>query len=331
MYTCNICNFETENKHQLGAHKTTKHTIVKQHKKKQFIKNCLKCNKEFSVTRSAKFNFRAPKQELKYCSRLCANSREWTNEQKIKVSESCKNSEKVKKANSIKRIASKVNKSYIIKESICIACGNLFKSEVKFECKAPRKTCSEKCFKKISGGYREGSGRSKHGYYKGIYCGSTYELIWVIYRLDHTLSCERFPTFIEGNGIKYYPDFFDSVTNTIIEIKGYEKNEKVNQKNELAKEKGYNVVVLRKEDLQKEFDWVKNNYNYKDVSELYDNYKPKYSYECSFCKKEFFRNKKATTIKIFCSRSCAGKGKPPLTEETKNKISFALKQKYTSL
>lgn len=27
------------------------------------------------------------------------------------------------------------------------------------------------------GGYRKGSGRSKHGYYKGIYCGSTYELL----------------------------------------------------------------------------------------------------------------------------------------------------------
>jgi hypothetical protein len=284
--------------------------------KKKFIKNCLKCNTEFIVLRDSKFNFRETKQEKKHCSYKCSNSRVWTPELKNKLSESVKNSELCKIA--LKKLLEKnkqqiIKKKYKLKNKIlnkitCAFCGNLFKVNLKFNSRRVRKTCSKKCHSKMSGGYREGSGRSKHGYYKGIYCGSTYELVWVIYQLDHNLNCERFPSCIEGNNIKYYPDFFDKTSNTIIEIKGYENIENVNNKIELAKSKGYNVIVLRKEDLVKEFKWVKNNYTYKEIFELYDNYKPKYKYTCDFCKKEISRNKKSKTKNIFCSRSCAGKG-----------------------
>ena len=315
MYKCNICNFETENRSSLGAHIKNKHTIIIPHEKKEFTKNCLKCNAEFTVVRSARFKFRKPKKEKEYCSRTCAKSRVWSKEDKLKLSESVKNSEKFKLAMEslqkvIKARKQHTEKKSVIKKCICISCGKSFSVDVKFECKAPRKTCSKACHLKISGGYREGSGRSKHGYYRGIYCGSTYELIWVIYQLDHNLPCERFSSSLQKGNLKYYPDFFDKNSNTIIEIKGYENIENVNKKIALAQENGYNVIVLRKEDLTKEFTWVKNNYTYKEVYELYDNYKPKFSYVCSHCNKDFFRNKKAKTKNIFCSRSCAGKGKP---------------------
>lgn len=325
MYKCNICNFETENRSGLGGHIKNKHTIIIPHEKKEFIKNCLKCNIEFTVTRSAKFKFRKPKKEKEYCSRICANTREWSEEYKLKLSESVKTSEKFKLSiQNLKKVILNKKKLFekplIIKECICISCGKIFSVDVKFECKIPRKTCSKKCLTKVTGGYREGSGRSKHGYYKGIYCGSTYELIWVIYQLDHNLPCERFSSFLQKNNLKYYPDFFDKDTNTIIEIKGYENVENVNKKIELAKENGYNVIVLRKEDLSKEFDWVKNNYIYKELYQLYDNYKPKYSYVCSYCNKNVSRNHKAKTKNIFCSRSCAGKGKLSLTIESRKKF-----------
>ena len=275
--------------------------------KKEFIKNCLKCNTEFVVLRNDVLNFKQLKKERKYCSYKCSHSRVWTPELKNKLSESVKNSEKAKNSN--KKLAEKFkNRAPIIHKVACASCVNLFEVTLKFNSKTIRKTCSKECHSKMSGGYREGSGRSKHGYYKGIYCGSTYELVWVIYQLDHNLNCERFPSYIEGNNIKYYPDFFDKNSNTIIEIKGYENIENVNNKIELAKSKGYNVIVLRKEDLVKEFEWVKNNYTYKEIFELYDNYKPKYSYICDFCKKDFSRNWKSKTKSIFCSRSCAGKG-----------------------
>ena len=168
------------------------------------------------------------------------------------------------------------------------------------------KYCSKYCYikdptKKI-GGYRNGSGRSKTGYYKGIYCGSTYELVWVIYQLDHNIKFSRFDGVLEGCGVKYIPDFI--IDNIIYEMKGYEIESSVNIKTKLAESLGYSVNVLRKNDLQKEFDWVKSNYIYKNVWELYDNYKPKYTYECSGCKSKFTRDRKIKTDRKFCSRRC---------------------------
>ena len=307
MYKCNKCDFETENKSSLGGHVSTKHVEIKSFEKKEFTKNCLKCNKEFVVIRNAKFNFKAHKKELKHCSRTCANSRVWSESDKKKKSEALKKSEKCKIL--YKKLEEiKLNKKPIIKESVCVCCGNLFKIKLKYNSSYFKKTCSKECHLKISGGYREGSGRSKHGYYKGIYCGSTYELIWVIYQLDHNLPCERFDGVLKFKEKKYYPDFIDKNSNTIIEIKGYESEDSVNIKNNIAKENGYNILVLRKEDLTKEFTWVKNNYTYKEVYQLYDNYKPKFSYVCSHCGSKISRNYEQKTTTVFCSRSCSAKG-----------------------
>lgn len=75
---------------------------------------------------------------------------------------------------------------------------------------------------KNGGGYRKGSGRGKKGYYKGIYCDSTYELAYLIYCLDHNIDIKRcnevFEYEYDGKIHKYYPDFV--VNGEIIEIKG---------------------------------------------------------------------------------------------------------------
>lgn len=157
------------------------------------------------------------------------------------------------------------------------------------------------------GGYRQGSGRSKSGYYKGIYCGSTYELCWIIYNVDHNIQFTRFPGKLELNGVTYYPDFLLSDGKTIVETKGYENQDSVDRKTKVAESFGYAVIVLRKKDLQKEFDWVKQNYQYKEMFELYDGYKPKYNLTCSWCSNIFGRNGEPKTEKVFCSRVCAGK------------------------
>ncbi len=73
------------------------------------------------------------------------------------------------------------------------------------------------------GGYVKGSGRGKKGWYKNIFCDSSWELAYVIYTLDHGKSIEKneqFRTYdYEGVVKKYLPDFI--VDNKIIEIKGY--------------------------------------------------------------------------------------------------------------
>jgi len=63
----------------------------------------------------------------KFCSRKCANSRTWTDEDKLKKSISAKNSEKVKKANNINVILriGKQSVERIIKH--CPICGKEFK------------------------------------------------------------------------------------------------------------------------------------------------------------------------------------------------------------
>jgi hypothetical protein len=159
----------------------------------------------------------------------------------------------------------------------------------------------DNCRSEHIGGYREGSGRAKSGYYRGYYCGSTYELCWLIYELDSGRTPERFQGLIEHNGVKYIPDF--KYGTTIIEIKGYEDPVRVEAKTKVAEAHGYQVVVLRKEDLLHCFDWVSKNYT-SDYHRLYDGYKPKYSFICEQCKLEFHRDKKNCK---FCSRSCSMK------------------------
>jgi hypothetical protein len=167
------------------------------------------------------------------------------------------------------------------------------------------------------GGYRKGSGRSKSGYYKEIYCGSTYELCWVIYNLDHGIPFSRFPGKLEKDGIVYYPDFLLSDDNTIIETKGYEKQLSVDRKTQVAESFGYIVKVLRKNDLQYAFDYVEKTYGTKKFYELYDDYKPKYSHSCNCCNTVFETDRKIKTEVKFCSRSCAGKYRK---EHNKEKI-----------
>lgn len=120
------------------------------------------------------------------------------------------------------------------------------------------------------GGLREGSGRGKKGRYKGYYCYSTYELVWTIYCLDHNIvfsRCKKYYNYdYKGARRRYYPDY-EMEDGTLIELKGYH--------DELVDIKAHAVTdvplfILYKEDLQYMFDYVRDNYSYKNLEELYD-------------------------------------------------------------
>jgi len=130
--------------------------------------------------------------------------------------------------------------------------------------------------------------------------------VWVIHCIDNNITFSRFDNLLEHDGVKYYPDFL--IGNDIIEIKGYEKQDSVDKKTDVAKFHGYNVVILRKDDLQVQFDWVTSHYNTTKYYTLYDNYKPSYTYNCAHCKTLFTRDKKLKTDIVYCSRKCAGHG-----------------------
>lgn len=260
------------------------------------MKTCPKCNSEFNEI--GKWGIR------KFCSRKCSNSRICSDEKKKKLSIlaldfSKKYPEKYKKP-----------ESYIKKE--CPICRSQFNVR---KCESNRIFCSDKCcrldikyeFKNRpnSGGYREGSGRSKSGYYKGIYCGSTYELCWAIWANDNNIKFKRFDGYVTDGKIKYFPDFLIVDTNKIIELKGYENETSVNAKTRIAENLGYTVDILRKKDLKPIFDYVEKKHGTKKFYVLYDGYKPKYTYTCNHCNKNFSSDKKRKTEKVCCSRQCS--------------------------
>lgn len=261
---------------------------------------CEKCGKEFFE------DWRKDQKTIKknpiprFCSRACANSRTQTKEIKEKISKSIKLSEKAKIARN------NIKKKFTIKISkVCPTCGKTFETS-----KSKNKTfCCLSCWRKSSGGLRNGSGRSKSGYYKGIYCGSTYELCWVIYNLDHNIPFKRselkIPYSYEGKEYVYYPDF-ETENGTIVEIKGYHTN-LVDAKTNAAIKQGYKIKVLYEPNLQDIFNYVKNKYNTSDFAKLYDSSKQMFTYICDFCGKEFIRTKEIKSSTKFCSRKCCGK------------------------
>lgn len=242
-----------------------------------------------------------------YCSRSCANVRIHSEETKKKISESTikyrlENPEIVEE----QRIKNGIGVVGIhfdtpIKpdiDNICQECSAIFKTRPY----KTRKFCSSGCRLKNVGGYRNGSGRAKTGYYNGIYCGSTYELAWIIYNIDHNIPFSRFDGYLENNKIKYFPDFL--VDGKIVEIKGYHTGE-VDMKTELAIDSGYEIVVLYKENLVDIFNYVKMKYDTTDFSTLYDSYKPKYTYICSNCSITYNAQRRKKTDITYCSRKCA--------------------------
>lgn len=168
------------------------------------------------------------------------------------------------------------------------------------------KYCSKKCYlsniktgicKGISGGYRKGAGRGKHGWYKEYYCDSSWELAWVIYQLEHSIpfkrNTEKFPYTFNGKSYSYVPDFILS-NGEYVEIKGW-PNEKTKSK---ISQFPHTLNVLWKSDMEDIIDYVKQTYG-KDFIKLYEgNPYNQRNNKCKVC------NKPAK--KVYCSRSCAG-------------------------
>lgn len=133
------------------------------------------------------------------------------------------------------------------------------------------KECKHKYLSEHTGGYREGSGRGKQGWYKGIHCDSSWELAFLVYHLDHNLYIERCKEkrqYVWNNKQHtYYPDFITD--DGIIEIKGYSTDQWKSKE-----EQNPDVIVLYKDDMKLYLDYVINTYG-TDFIKLYDGYNPK--------------------------------------------------------
>lgn len=125
-----------------------------------------------------------------------------------------------------------------------------------------------------AGGVRRGSGRGKSGWYKGYWCDSTYELVWIIYQLDNGKHPVRntLAYFYQWDGKlrRYYPDFV--LDGVVYEIKGYETPRDLEKYRSVMDK---TLIVLLRTDLQSEFLHVQGNYEYSTLSDLYDESKYK--------------------------------------------------------
>ena len=119
----------------------------------------------------------------------------------------------------------------------------------------------------LSGGRRIRSGRGKQGWYKGIYCDSSWELAFLVYYLDHNKNikrCEERREYIFNNEKHIYiPDF---VTDEgIIEIKGYKT-----QQWKIKLEQNPDIKVLYEDDIKLYLEYAISTYGKKYWDVLYE-------------------------------------------------------------
>jgi len=116
------------------------------------------------------------------------------------------------------------------------------------------------------GGYVQGSGRGKKGWYKGFFCDSSWELAYVVYCLEHEIgikrNTEKRKYVWQGVVKNYIPDFI--VQGAIVEIKGYKTEQWIAK---LAANP--DVSVLYEKDLETVLEYVKFKYG-KDFISLYE-------------------------------------------------------------
>lgn len=239
--------------------------------RKRYIFHCEKCGKEYTLLLSD--------AELKanryshHCSRACANSRQFSEESKKKTSQSAQRRMEQDGPWGI-LIQNLTRSDDDLKQYFCKECGKKFNRRQKRNIKNTT-FCSKECLDswrhKHTGGYRKNTGWGKQGWYKGIWCDSSWELAFVIYYMDHGLSikrCEEKRTYeFEGKQFTYNPDFITD--EGIIEIKGYSDS-----KWEAKIKSNPDIKVLFGKDIKYILDYVHNKYG-TNIEALYDGFNPK--------------------------------------------------------
>lgn len=117
------------------------------------------------------------------------------------------------------------------------------------------------------GGYKKGSGRGKHGWYRGIWCDSSWELAWVMFHLDHGIpferNRERFEYQWQGEKHRYLPDF-RMADGRLVEIKAW-----LDDKGRAKLEACPGIQVVMKKDMEPFLRYAVEKYG-KDFVRLYE-------------------------------------------------------------
>ena len=205
----------------------------------------------------------------RFCSRFCSSSFSSNKNKELKnkkISESLKGRFTGLESSTYK--SDRFNRIRIEKCPICA---------LEFNKSYTKIYCSRACYlldkdfkfrKKISGGYRKGSGIGKKGWYKGYWCDSSWELAFVIYNIDNNIKFERnkigYDYLYKGKKHKYYPDYL--ISNVLHEIKGYETDK---DKEKYKGVKDISLKILYKKDIQHMINYVTFKYG-NDYIKLYE-------------------------------------------------------------
>lgn len=226
-------------------------------------KLCLQCNTIISYE----------KRKNKYCSSRCSSLHiqknggncSWNDKDKERLREQAKKNPYFNGT-----IKMHPPTCYRQKKGIIKTCPNCKLNFYVPKSSITKKTCSFKCAKemKIFGGMRHGSGRGKQGWYKGIYCNSSWELAWVIYQLDHGVAFKRNTTGFEyifnGTKHRFYPDFIIN-KNEYIEIKGWNNDQVIAKISQFPSK----LTILFKPEMKFYIDYVYKKYG-SDFIKLYE-------------------------------------------------------------
>lgn len=283
MYKCKYCGKEFEKHTQLGAHVLScklnpKHMDYK-NKRINSIKNknirndyeliCPICGKIYILNLT--LNDFKRKKYRKTCSKTCANKLTILN---------CDND---KRKNKISNNIIIHNKNHITdkKAFICEYCGKIYNinknwKSVKYCCNecltiSRHNKLSRAAIKNEFGGLNSNTTHKnyKRGYYKGIWCDSSWELAFVVYHLDKNIKIERNYKYKEytfdNNVYKFYPDFV--IDGKLYEIKGF-----MTPKNKAKIEQIHDVIFLFKNDIDFYLKYVIEKYGSNFCDILYEKF-----------------------------------------------------------
>lgn len=221
-------------------------------------KKCIQCSSVISYE----------KRRNKFCSSSCSAS--FSNKNRV-VKYSVEGLKSLLESALINFKKTKRNKG-VFKEYIntCNYCSKIFSTTYKNK---NNKNCSKKCKDSWHSlnNFRQNKTLGKCGYYKGIYCGSSWELAFLVYNLDLRKDIKRcdlkFRYKIGEKEHFYFPDFL--MNEKIYEVKGRE-SEDVALKTKAVIDDGYEIEIVRKKEIMPIINLLKKKYNVKDIVELYD-------------------------------------------------------------
>lgn len=285
-YCCKYCGKEFEKSTQLGSHvircrsnpnyseiqnlisRKTKEKREKRYPKLDFKFVCPVCGNEYIVNMTQRTYERGKYKHT--CSSACAHLLSAKNtdldKKNIKISNSLNDRIEGLKEQGIFysiRICENCGKEYTFKDYkspkyCCKDCGLIAKH---------RKLSVAAVKNKFGGLNPETTHKSyKRGYYKGIWCDSSWELAYLLYCFDNNISVERnnkyFEYEFEGKIYKFYPDFI--VDGNLVEIKGF-----YTPKNKVKLEKFPNVLFIDRKLIQPYLKYAIEHYG-KNFTNLYE-------------------------------------------------------------